>query len=109
MNKGVAEKIAGSTSKIVDSVVDQFVTQELNRRTDLLFKAVVECNKLRDDFKKIKADVQTFDINGKVVTESWSKSKVDERKKASELLKKKEKVIEKALAGDFSLLLNSNG
>lgn len=106
LNKTVAVKISNSTRQVVDAVVDQFVTLEVTRRTDLLFKAIEDCNKQRNEFKKIKPDVQSFDADGKLISESWSKTKVEERKKAIEAIKKKEKVIEKALAGDFSLLLN---
>ena len=106
LNKSVAVKIAGSTTQVVDSVVDQFVNQEINRRTEALFKAIVETNKLRDEFKKVKPDQVSYDETGKVVLESWSKAKLEERKKAQEAIKKKEKAIEKALAGDFSQLLN---
>jgi hypothetical protein len=106
LNKKVAETIAGSTSTVVDSVVDQFVTQEVSRRTTALFNAIVKCNTLRDEFKKFKPDILAYDVNGKVISENWSKTKLDERKKADETLKKAEKAIEKALAGDFSQVLN---
>jgi len=106
LNKTVALKISNATKQISNAVVDQFVNLEVTRRTDLLFKAVEDCNKARNEFKKIKPDVQSYDADGKLVSENWSKAKVEERKKAIESIKKKEKVIEKALSGDFSLLLN---
>ena len=84
LSASVATKIEHRSSKVVDAVVERFVIQEINRRTDALFDAIVEFNKLKDEFKKFKPDVLTQVI-----------------------LNKREKEIAKALTGDFGPLLSS--
>jgi|SRR5882724_2643018 len=103
----VAEQIINIAPKVEDKVVDALVSRELNRRSDSLVQAMDKLSKLEVDLKKIKPDVVTYDINGKVASESYSKVKSEEYKKLNEKIGKFTKAIAKALENsDFSDVYN---
>jgi len=102
----VAEKIGQSTSQVRERVISALVEREVVARTDILDKALAKRTELDREIRKLqKPDVEQFDVDGKVVSASFSKARVDELKKAREGLEKLEKAIDKALTdNDFSKL-----
>ncbi len=102
----VAEKIGQSTPQVRERVVNALVEREVAARTDTLDKALAKRTELDREAKKLsKPDVEQFDVEGKVMSTSFSKARVDELKKAREQLEKLETAIDKALAdNDFSKL-----
>lgn len=87
---------------VMARVKEAFVERELQKRTDALVKAFDKLTEARSDLKKIKPDVVAYDEDGKEVSASYSKAKIDERKKAQEKVGKIESAINAALAGDYS-------
>lgn len=94
INVAVAEKIAAVGSKIaIDTVVDNLVKTEVNRRADALEKVL----KLHEDtfreIRKVKPDQVTYNLDGTKATETYSKAAIDNNKKLTEKLAKIEKAV----------------
>ncbi len=101
--------IKTSGTEVANKVVDFFVKKEVDRRVTALTTAVTELEKLEKEALKVKPDQQSFDADGKVVAETFSKAKFEEKKKAGEKIAKLRKAIEKALNdNDFGDLFNQS-
>lgn len=103
----VAESIANLGPQTEDKVVDVLVQRELTKRSDGLVQAIDKLSKMENEFKKMKPDVATFDDKGNKVSEYYSKTLTDQRKKHTEQTEKLKKAINKALeTGEFSDVYN---
>jgi predicted transcriptional regulator len=91
------------------AVVAKLVQDEVQSRTELVLKNLNDLSRLRNDLKKIKPDQQSFDAQGKIVSETYSKSKLDELNKTNEQIAKLEKGLELALEKDDYSKLKGNG
>lgn len=102
----VADKIKGSGDAVRQRLVDAMVEKELAQRVDLLDKAFQKRFELLTALRKIdRADQETYNADGTVATQSYTKARLDEIKKAKEALEKHENALEKALSSnDFSKL-----
>lgn len=103
----VAETIANIAPKVEDKVVDALVDRELKRRSDALVSAMDKLDKMEKELSKIKADQISFDEDGKVVSQTFSKAKKEEKDKLSQKVQKATNAINKALEkGDFGDVYN---
>ena len=103
LNGEVAEALKTSGAGIRETVKQKFITDEVNRRAELLLRLVVAINNFRKEGFKIKADLVSYNAEGGVANEGWSKPQLDKRKKFTEKMEKAEKVFEKAVnESDFS-------
>ena len=75
----VAADIAGASPIIQDKVVAHFANKEIGRRADLIVAAMDAWQEANNQLKKIKPDQQSFDANGTLVAETFSKQKLEER------------------------------
>jgi hypothetical protein len=102
----VADKIKGSGDAVRQRLVDAMVEKELAQRVELLDKAFQKRFELLTGLRKIdRADQETYNADGSVATQSYTKARLDEIKKAKEALEKHENALEKALtSNDFSKL-----
>ncbi len=89
-------------------VVEHFAKLEAEKQGTALIKGLDKLSSLERDLNKInRPDVQTFNEDGSVASASWSKDRLDERKKLSEQIEKLSKAIDKADdKGDFADLYN---
>jgi hypothetical protein len=78
-------------------VKNQLVETELNRRVEMLAKALTTREDLAKEFNKIKPDQISYDENGEKKSEFYSKQQADARKKALEKLNKCDKAINKCI------------
>ncbi len=102
----VAASITDAGPAILSKVIDKLASLEIEKRADALLNGVNAAISAKRELQKIKPDQQSFDASGKVVTETYSKAKVEERKKAEEKLAKIEAAVEKAVnKNDFSGVL----
>jgi len=101
LKSSVADALAMNGSKqVFDRVRDHLVEDELKRRTDLVLKGLAKKEEIERELRKVKPDQQGLDLSGKVVSETYSKAKVEEVKKLKEQLNKVEKALEGALASE---------
>lgn len=101
----VAEQIASAGPAILGKVIDKLATVEIEKRADALLNAVNAAVATKRELQKVKPDNVTYDGEGKVASETYSKAKIDEKKKLQEKLAKIEAAVEKAVGGDFSKVL----
>lgn len=101
----IAERLKYSTGSVSDRVVDALVEKELAKRVELILAALGERDRLKKEQNKLKPDNVSYDADGKIVGESFSKGRLDELNKNKAQLEKLEKAIDAALTdGDFSKL-----
>lgn len=101
----VTDRIRNSGAAVREQVVTALVDKEINDRAGLIQK-VLDMRKAAElDLRKAsKADIETFDAEGKQSL-AFSKDQVKARKDAQEKLDKIDKALDKALGdNDFSKL-----
>lgn len=102
----IAEQITSLAPQVEADVVDALVQRELNKRSEAVVIVMDQLSKLELDLRKIKPD-QTFDGEGKVVSETYTKAKFEELKKLREKITKFSSAITKALEkADFTDVYN---
>jgi hypothetical protein len=107
LNEEVSAVIKSSGPVVRQSVIDKFVDEEIKRRSDLLTRLVIAINAFRKQGSKFKPDLVTYDGDGKVTSEGWTKGLLDQKKKFTEKLDKADKAFEKALNdGDYNNVEN---
>lgn len=93
--------------KVAETLINRLVDAELDRRAVALHKAYTDAETISRDLKKIKPDAVTYDAEGKVVSESFTRAAKELREKSQARLTKLENAIHKATEdGEFSDLLN---
>jgi hypothetical protein len=102
----VAEQISAAGSEILDRVVEKLAEVEIAKRADALLNAVNAAVTTQRELYKVKPDQQSYDASGKVVSETYSKARFEEKKKLEEKLAKIEAAVDKAVTkGDYSGVL----
>lgn len=105
----VAQQISSSSQKVFDAVVDVMVTDELKKREELVLSAIKKINELKSESQKTKPDNTAYDIEGKILQQSYTKETLEKLKKNSEKTAKLVKALDAAFeGGDFSQLKNLN-
>jgi DNA-directed RNA polymerase specialized sigma54-like protein len=99
----VAEQITKISPQVEEQVVDTLVKREKNRRADALVQCLDKMGRFEADLKKLKADQTSFDSEGKKVSETFSKARLEERAKLEKKIAKLSGAITKALEkADFA-------
>lgn len=93
----VAEGLKNSGEAVAQGVADQLVEKELNRRKDLISKALVKLDDLEKEQKKFKPDNNIYGEDESIVQEGWKKETLDARKKNQAKIDKLNKAIDDAL------------
>ena len=107
LQETVASTISGSGDNVAQKVVDFFVQKETDRRVTALTAAVTSLEADEKSLLKIKPDQQSYNADGTVAQEFYSKAKIEERKKLTEKIEKLKKAVSKALEkNDFGDLFN---
>lgn len=101
----VADRVKGSAPQVRAQLLDNMVSRELAKRVDTLDKALQKRTELARDLNKVnRPDQETFNADGSTATQSYTKARLEEIKKAKEALSKLDNAIEKAFTGDFQKL-----
>lgn len=96
IQQAVAEKLTDFNPLLFNAVADKLAGFEIQKRIELLSKAIQKQEQLDKDLKKIdKNDVVTFAAGNK--QEAMSKARFDEINKAKEKVQKLTKAIETCL------------
>jgi hypothetical protein len=96
LKETVAEKIAGLGPVVHEAVATALADQVKEKRVKAVLTALNLKEEKEKELKKIKP-TQTFDAEGKVASETFSKADNDNRKKTQEALTKIEKALNEAL------------
>ncbi len=102
----VRESLKSVGPRTRDAVIEYFAEQEAGKQAQALIKGLEKLNTLERDYQKInRPDVVTYDAEGKEASKTFSKARIDERKKLQEQIEKLTNAINKADDGnDFSKL-----
>ena len=99
----VAERLNELSDGVGDKVADLLAAREVNKRCEALVTAIDKLDKMEREHRKHKADLVSYDTDGRKVIESWSKAALEERNKSQQKIDKATKAINKALDDkDFS-------
>lgn len=93
----IAEKIIELAPTVEEAVVDTLVERELVKRSEAVVQCMDLLSKLEGELKRIKPDQVSYDTDGKIISESFSKGKFEEKKKLIERIGKFTNAITKAL------------
>jgi hypothetical protein len=96
----VAQEISGASPIIQDKVVAHFAGKEISRRADLIVSAMDNWKELNVQVKKIRCDQQSFDTTGQLVSETFSKQKMDERNSLTRKIADLTAAVEDALTNN---------
>jgi hypothetical protein len=96
----VSEKLMGVGGVVKDRVVDALVEKELANRQAIVIEAVVKLESLHAALRRIKPDSVLYNLDGTKASESYTKAKLDEKKKLDEQAAKLDKAIESCLTSD---------
>jgi hypothetical protein len=98
LRETVAQRIKEVGPDVEQKVVDILVDRVLKERVNLITKGFDKLSQAERDLKKIKPDNVTYNEDGSVRDEGYSKSKVEERKKAKQRIEALRGALEKALS-----------
>jgi len=83
--------------------------KEIDRRTQAVLDGLESLQKQEKDLKKMKPDMPAYDSAGKLVSENWSKAKIDEKAKLEKAIVKLSDALDAALdKADYGKLFNMN-
>lgn len=102
----IAAKVKDSGAEVLRRSIERSVELEISSRVDILDKAFQKRFELLAALGKVnRADVVTYNADESIASQSYSKPRLEEIKKAKEALEKHENALEKALtSNDFSKL-----
>lgn len=92
----LGDQFARCAPQVTERVVNVLVDREVSKRADAIVKVLDKLAELHKDSFRIKADVVSFDDQGKVVSATWSKDQLEKKKKNTEQILKFERAIDKA-------------
>lgn len=107
----ISDQVKVSKDKVCQRLVDQRVEAELDKRAELLDKALtLHSSAIKEQRKLEKPDVKVHDAEGKVVREGFSSALTKKRSEAKAKVLKIEKAISAALDdADWGQLSNLKG
>ncbi len=106
IREAVAQGLSNLGGRTRQSVIEHFASQKAEKQAQALIKGLDKLNGFERDLNKInRPDVQTFNEDGSVASATFSKERIEERKKLNEQIEKLTNAINKADdAGDFDKL-----
>lgn len=104
----VAAGVSSLGARTRESVVEHFAQAQADKQAKALISGLEKLTTMERDLQKInKPDVQTFNEDGTVASATFSKERIEERKKLNEKIEKLTKAINKAdESDDFGDLYN---
>ena len=105
--EAVNAKIATDSASVADRVIASLTEKEVAARADAFIIVLGKLNEAKNAAKKIKPDGEVFAIGedglpAEKPTLTFSKAKLEERKKNADEVKRLTDALDKALEGDFS-------
>lgn len=91
-------KLAESAPSIRVNVIESLAKKEQQARADAVLAVLEKIQAATKGFYKLKEDQATYNADGTVQSTGFSKTKLDERKKAQEDIDRLEKALSQALS-----------
>jgi hypothetical protein len=96
INKAIKERLLDENPKVRETYINQEVSNKITSRVALVQKAISKISELSKELLKVKPDNVFLDVEGKVISESYTKETLEKKKKAEEQITKLENAISKA-------------
>ena len=110
IEEAVAERFAKLGGEVADAAINILVEKELDKRKVQVVSAFSEYDELQKRLRRLdKGDVLSYNGDGSVATQAFSKQRLDELKKVKERMAKLEKALEDAIANSDFKKLNELG
>lgn len=95
--------LAGISTAVEAAIIDAIVKREIEKRSAAVVQVYDKMMREQKELQKIdRADQKTFNKDGSVASETYTKERLEAIKKHTQMIDKCTKAIEKALAqGDF--------
>lgn len=107
IREAIGERLKDIAGNVEDQIINVFVDREVDRRAKAVVNVIDQTIKMEQDLRKLKPDVVTYSDNGDVATSSWTKAKLDEKKKLEERIQKFANAVNKAIdKDDYSDVFN---
>lgn len=107
IREAIGQRLAEIAPNVEDKILDTFVDREVDKRAKAVVNVIDQLVKLEQDLRKIKPDQQFFDADGKETGASYSKTKVEEKKKLEDRIAKFTNAVNKAVdKGDYGDVYN---
>jgi hypothetical protein len=95
----IDEKIAALGPALRGKVADTFVDAELDRRAKIVLAGVTALREAEADLQKInRGDSVSYDVDGKIASQTYTKNRLTEIKKARERILKLEFALTKTIS-----------
>lgn len=103
----ITEALAKISPRVEDELVEAAVTREVNKRKEAISKVMDALENIRREIRRVKPDVNTYDLEGKVVSTGYTKAGLDALNKFKENEAKHIKALTQALEeGKMDLVYN---
>lgn len=99
----------GSPSVLFSRVVDALAEETVAKRVQQVTSAYTEWLKQDKEIKRVKPDVVSYNADGTVKDEAWTKAGLDAKKKITDRIAKIEKAITNALEKNDWQAMNDLG
>ncbi len=111
LSEKVNNALAGISTDVEKAIIDGIVKREVEKRAVAVTKVYDQMMREEKELRKVdRADQKTFNKDGSIAAETYSKERLDAIKKHNQAIEKMMKAIEKALAQqDFSDVYNLTG
>lgn len=110
MTNTITDKVTAALSNISsdvnDAVINVLVEQDKNKRVESIVAGLSKVDELtKSKNRLLKGDIETFNVDGELVSSTFSKERITEKKKISDNLNKWNTALSNAIdKGDMSKL-----
>lgn len=111
LQQKIDQNLATISPAVEQAIIEAVVKREIEKRSTAVVTVYDKMMREEKELRKIdRADQKTFNKDGSVASETYSKDRLDAIKKSTDAIAKMTKAIEKALSsGDFSDVYNLSG
>ena len=97
----ISSRLVKMVPEIAEDVIEYFVKQQINKISDAIIKGMDKLKEFDKESNKIKhPDVVTYNEFGATMSASYSKERIEAKRKLNEQRERYVKAIDKALQGD---------
>ena len=104
----VAARLAAISPVVAEAVIEALTRKETDRRVTLITAGIEKLEDEERALRRLGADMKAFTADGTLISESYSKARLDERAKAAKTIEKLRRALDQALAGDMGPLAQND-
>lgn len=97
IRESISKQIKDLNSTVAEGVISSLVSVEIEKRKEMVRKAVIQYEELEKSLKKIKPDNISYNEKGEEITAGWTKVGLENFNKSKKELENLNKAIENAI------------